>query len=283
MRPFGCLVTILNTLDPLGKFKVKVDEEFLVGYSINSKAFRVFNSRTRIVQETLHVNFLENKPNIAGSGPTWLFDIDSLTRTMNYQPVTAGNQSNLIAGFQDEFDAEKNKDGDDAFDGKEHEVDTKKPESIINVSPSSSAQSGKQDDMTKKKAKGKSHVESFTGNRDLSTEFEDYSDNSSNDINVAGSIVPTGGQNSFNSTNLIKMEEITYADHENVGVEADFNNLETSIIVSPILITRTHKDHPVSQIIGNLSSTTETRKEPKRVHQALKDPSWIEAMQEELL
>nr|GEX39801.1 hypothetical protein [Tanacetum cinerariifolium] len=107
MRPFCCLVTILNTLDPLGKFEGNVDEGFLVGYSINSKAIRVFNSRTRIVQETVHVNFLKNKPNIAGSGPTWLFDIDSLTRTMNYQPVTVGNQSNPSAGFQDEFDAEK--------------------------------------------------------------------------------------------------------------------------------------------------------------------------------
>nr|GFC80487.1 retrovirus-related Pol polyprotein from transposon TNT 1-94 [Tanacetum cinerariifolium] len=67
---------ILNTLDPLGKFQGKVDEGFLVGYSICSKAFRVFNSRTRIVQETLHVNFMENKPNVAGSGPAWLFDID---------------------------------------------------------------------------------------------------------------------------------------------------------------------------------------------------------------
>ncbi|GKB39677.1 putative ribonuclease H-like domain-containing protein [Tanacetum coccineum] len=56
-------VTILNTLDHLGKFDGKADEGFLVGYSINSKAFRVFNSRTRKVEENLHVNFLENKPN----------------------------------------------------------------------------------------------------------------------------------------------------------------------------------------------------------------------------
>nr|GEY66508.1 putative ribonuclease H-like domain-containing protein [Tanacetum cinerariifolium] len=131
MRPSGCPVTILNTLDPLAKFEGKVDEGFLVGYSVNSNAFRVFNSRTRIVQETLHVNFLENKPNIAGTGPTWLLDIDSLTRTMNYQPVTAGNQSNPSAG-------------DDAFDGKEH--DTEKPESAVNLSPSSSALSGEQDE-----------------------------------------------------------------------------------------------------------------------------------------
>ncbi|GJU88589.1 putative ribonuclease H-like domain-containing protein [Tanacetum coccineum] len=68
MRPFGCLVTILNTLDPLGKFDEKADEGFFVGYSINSKAFRVFNTRTRKVEENLHIKFLENKPNVAGSG-----------------------------------------------------------------------------------------------------------------------------------------------------------------------------------------------------------------------
>ncbi|GJR54202.1 putative ribonuclease H-like domain-containing protein [Tanacetum coccineum] len=101
MRPFGCPVTILNTLDPLGKFDGKAEEGFLVGYSINSKAFRVFNSQTRKVEENLHVNFLENKPNVAGQGPNWLFDIDSLTNSMNYQPVTAGNQTNKNAGPQE--------------------------------------------------------------------------------------------------------------------------------------------------------------------------------------
>ncbi|GKA49712.1 ribonuclease H-like domain-containing protein [Tanacetum coccineum] len=59
------------------KFDGKADEGFFVGYSVNSKAFRVFNSRTRIVEETLHITFLENKPNVAGSGPEWLFDIDT--------------------------------------------------------------------------------------------------------------------------------------------------------------------------------------------------------------
>nr|GEU29324.1 retrovirus-related Pol polyprotein from transposon TNT 1-94 [Tanacetum cinerariifolium] len=252
MRPFGCLVTILNTLDSLGKFKGKVDEGFLVGYSINSKAFRVFNSRTHIVQETLHVNFLENKPNVA----------------------------------------------DAVFDEKEH--DAKKPESKVNVFPSNSAQSRKQDDKTKKEAKGKSPVESFTGYRDLKVEFEDCSNNSSNEVNAVGSIVPIVGQNSLNNTNTFstagpsnavvsptygkssfidasqlpddpdmpELEDISYTDEEDVvGTEADFNNLESSILVSPIPTTRIHKDHSLSQIIGDLSSTTQTKEEHKRVKQ----------------
>nr|GEW37282.1 hypothetical protein [Tanacetum cinerariifolium] len=87
MRPFGCLVTILNTLDHLSKFDGKSDEGFFVGYSMNSKAFRVFNSRTKTVEENVHIRFSENTPNIIGSGPDWLFDIDALTRTMNYEPM----------------------------------------------------------------------------------------------------------------------------------------------------------------------------------------------------
>nr|GEW03165.1 hypothetical protein [Tanacetum cinerariifolium] len=97
MRPFGYPVTILNTLDHLGKFNGKANEGFLVGYSLNRKAFRVYNSRTQKVEENLHVNFLENKPNVVGSGPKWLFDIDSLTNSMNYQSVSVGNRTNGIA------------------------------------------------------------------------------------------------------------------------------------------------------------------------------------------
>ncbi|GJY62550.1 ribonuclease H-like domain-containing protein [Tanacetum coccineum] len=87
--------------DPLGKFDGKADEGFFVGYSINSKAFRVFNTRTRKVEENLHITFFANKPNVAGSGPDWLFDIDLLTKSMNYEPITTGNQTNKNAVADD--------------------------------------------------------------------------------------------------------------------------------------------------------------------------------------
>ncbi|GKA94323.1 ribonuclease H-like domain-containing protein [Tanacetum coccineum] len=87
LRPFGCHVMILNTLDHLGKFDAKGDEGYFVGYSLSSKAFRVFNKRTKKVEENLHVDFLENKPIEKGAGPNWLFDIDSLTNSMNYVSV----------------------------------------------------------------------------------------------------------------------------------------------------------------------------------------------------
>nr|GEU63089.1 hypothetical protein [Tanacetum cinerariifolium] len=110
------------------------------------------------------------------------------------------------------------------------------------------AQSRKQDDKKKKQSKGKSPVESFTRYRDLSAEFEGSSDNNINEVNTA------------------ELKDITYSDDENnVGADADFNNLETSITVSPNPTTKIHKDHPVSQIIGDLSSTTQTRSMTKVV------------------
>ncbi|GJY28847.1 putative ribonuclease H-like domain-containing protein [Tanacetum coccineum] len=109
-------------------------------------------------------------------------------------------------------------------------------------------------------------------------------------------------------------------DDEDFVAGGDMNNLESSMPVSPIATTRVHKDHPVEQIIGDLHSAPQTRRmtknseehglmsliqkqrrtnhkdfqnclfacflsqvEPKKVIQALTDPSWIEAMQDELL
>nr|GEW15150.1 putative ribonuclease H-like domain-containing protein [Tanacetum cinerariifolium] len=172
MRPFRCLVTILNTLDPLGKFDGKADEGFLVGYSINSKAFIVFNSITRIVQETLHINFLENQPNVVGSRPKWLFDIDTLTQSMNYKPVVARNQPNHNAGIKENIDAGKVR--------KETE----------------SAQQ-----YAKREAKGKSLVDLSKGVRHLSDGFKEFFVNSTNRVNAANAPVLAVGLNPTNSTN----------------------------------------------------------------------------------
>ncbi|GJV89030.1 putative ribonuclease H-like domain-containing protein [Tanacetum coccineum] len=133
-RPFGCPVTILNSLDHLGKFDGKADEGFFVGYSVNSKTFRVFNSRTRIVEENLHITFLVNKPTITGSGPEWLFDIDTLTKSMNYKPVFTGNQTIGNVGTKESIDAgqaekktEEKKDAEDQDDEDSEVPNTEEP------------------------------------------------------------------------------------------------------------------------------------------------------------
>nr|GEV92886.1 ribonuclease H-like domain-containing protein [Tanacetum cinerariifolium] len=118
MRLFGCPVTILNIIDHLGKFDGKADEGFFIGYSTNSKAFKVFNSRTSIVEENRHVKFSENAPNIAGSRLNWLFDIDALTKSMNYKPDTqdppfsSSTKDSPDAGYKQSGE-EKKKDTED--------------------------------------------------------------------------------------------------------------------------------------------------------------------------
>nr|GEW76161.1 uncharacterized mitochondrial protein AtMg00810-like [Tanacetum cinerariifolium] len=100
MRPFRCHVIILNTLDHLGKFDGKAYEGYFVRYSLNSKAFNVYNIRTRRVEENFHIEFLENKPIFASAGPKWLFDINMLTKSMNYMPVIAGrNYDDFAANY----------------------------------------------------------------------------------------------------------------------------------------------------------------------------------------
>nr|GEU75502.1 hypothetical protein [Tanacetum cinerariifolium] len=99
--PFGCHVTILNTIDQLGKFDGKSGLGFLVGYSLNSKDFRVYNLETKRVEENLHVNFLKNKPNVLEKGHAWMFDLDYLTNSMNYEHVLFENKANISAGPQE--------------------------------------------------------------------------------------------------------------------------------------------------------------------------------------
>nr|GFA57124.1 hypothetical protein [Tanacetum cinerariifolium] len=141
----------------------------------------------------------------------------------------------------------------------------------------------------------KSHVDLYTGVRDLRDEFEEIYVNSTNRVNAASVPVIAVGPNSTNSTNSFKatsfsdnavslnceisgkssfvdpsqylddpdihaLEDIVYSDdEEDVGTEADFSNLETHISVSPIPTTRVHKDYTVTQIIGDLTLAPQTK------------------------
>ncbi|GJZ23179.1 uncharacterized mitochondrial protein-like protein [Tanacetum coccineum] len=313
IRPFGCPVTILNTIDHLGKFNGKADEGFFVGYSTNSKAFRVFNSRTRIVEENLHVQFSENIPNIAGSGSNWLFDIDQLKKSMNYKPVVAENQSNGNAGTK----AYSKSSLDAGFkpSGEEEKKDAEDPGNKDNEVPS-----------TEEPRINQEKDDNVSSTNNVNTARL----NSTNTINTVSPTVNAAcievnavdlksSIELLDDPNMLKLEDIVYSDDdEDVGAEADMKNLDAFMSVSPILTTRIHKDHPVEQIIGDLHSTPQTRRmtknleehflfssvhqrinhkdfqnclfacflsqeEPKKVIHTLKDPSWIEAMQDELL
>ncbi|GJR84290.1 putative ribonuclease H-like domain-containing protein [Tanacetum coccineum] len=233
MRPFGCPVIILNTIDHLGKFDGKADEGFFVGYSINR------------------------------SGLNWLFDIDALTKSMNYKAVVAGNQSNGNASTKACDDTSKA--SMEKVHGKDYIL---LPLWLADLLFSQCSKSSP-DARFKPSSDGEKKVDG-----DLK-------------VNVVGAKTSIELPD---DPNMPKLEDIVYSDDdEDVGAEADMNNLDVFI---PIPTTRIHKDHPLEQIIGYLNPTPQTRRmtknlekheEPKKVIHALKDPSWIKAMQDELL
>ncbi|GKA39883.1 putative ribonuclease H-like domain-containing protein [Tanacetum coccineum] len=241
------------------RFDGKFDEGFLVGYSINRKAFRVYDSRTRKVEENLHVNFLENKPSLETTS-------------------------------------------DAGQDGKEKVLD--QDYVLLPLMHSSSyvpSRSEKDESSPRDDAGNKSVVESLAKESEMNNSGEDIHADRTNRLNTNPGIF------------------ISAYDDEDVGAEADMNNLESTLDVSPIPTTRIDKDHPKIQIIGDVDSTVQTRGihkqneavlitfinkqrrtnhkdyqnclfacflsqiEPKKVTQALEEESWVEAMQEELL
>ncbi|GJW58590.1 putative ribonuclease H-like domain-containing protein [Tanacetum coccineum] len=279
MRPFGCPVTILNTIDHLGKFDGKADEGFFVGYSLNSKAFRVFNSRTRIVEENLHIRFSESTPNVVGSGPDWLFDIDALTRTMNYEPIVAGTQSNGFAGTKASDNAGQARKETEPV--KLSERKDKRWEVVCTKASDNADPKSSHDDESKPSTdNGKKFNEDPRKESEFNDQEKEDNVNSTNNVNAASTneVNVVGEKTSIElpfDPNMPALEDYSIFDvlryDEDDGAEADINNLDTTIQVSSILTTRINKDNPLDQ------------EEPKKVIHALKDPSWIEAMQEELL
>ncbi|GKA81393.1 putative ribonuclease H-like domain-containing protein [Tanacetum coccineum] len=304
MKPFGCPVTILKTRDHLGKFDGKADDGFFIGYSIVSKAMRVFNKRIMIIEETLNIRFIKNTPNVTRNGPEWLFDVDSLTISMNYVPAVARNQTNGIERTRDNIvtDAE--------------EKSTKMDES------GASDKDGKDDQAIRSEFE-----------RLLQQEKQTIHPNSTNSINTVSTPVSAAGP-SF--TNDDPSSPVNAAEASNAFEEHLFERFSPFINafklppvsnVTPIDDTRILVMLMMMKIwVQRLTSTTwkqpsiQTRRmtmisdehdivcyinkqrrtnykdyqnclfayflsqmEPKKVIQALEDPSWIEAMQEELL
>ncbi|GJS18751.1 putative ribonuclease H-like domain-containing protein [Tanacetum coccineum] len=214
----------------------------------------------------MHVKFLENKSNIIGSGI----------------------ESNVNAGQAGQEKAS------------DHEY-ILLPLMPSNSPLSSSTQSSDDKDTDEVLGKGDDGV-----NKVSTSDDQERTDNSFQDINTTRTSINTASTNintgslnintvSPNDLSMPSLEETdifddAYDDRE-VGAKVDLNNLETTMNVSPIPTTRIHKDHPKDQIIRDLNLATQTRiminfseeHEPKKVIQALTNPSWIEAMQEELL
>ncbi|GJT21550.1 putative ribonuclease H-like domain-containing protein [Tanacetum coccineum] len=275
IRPFGCHVTILDTLSVLGKFDGKSDEGFLVGYSLNSKAYRVYNLVTKRVEVNLHVNFLEDKPNVKGVGYRWMFDIDYLSDSMNYIPVSLENQANPHAGAS-EVTNNAGTPTSIASEEKDEEVELIVVPSAVRIpeekdeSRTSSTNSKKEVSSTDS-LEDNPKIQAFRRKLDevalkhLGTVPENNTTSTSS-VNTGSHTVNTGRLEHDDS--LMPELEIFHkpetgifdeASYDEEGVITDFNSLPTEIEVSPTPTLRIHSIHPKSQILGDPKSAVQTR------------------------
>ncbi|GJZ36596.1 DNA-directed DNA polymerase [Tanacetum coccineum] len=232
IRPFGCPVTILNTIDHLG------------------------------------------------SRLNWLFDIDALTKSMNYKPIVAGNQSNGSAGTKACDDAGKAR--METVPGKDYILLPVWPTDLL------FSQSSKDSPDARSKPSGEEKKKDIEDPKNENSEVpsteesrvNQEKDVSVNSINTINTVSPTINAACIEDNdvdenivygcaddpNMPELDDIVYSDDdEDVGVEADMNNLDTFMPISPILTTRIHKDHPIEQIIVDLNSAPQTRRMTKSV------------------
>ncbi|GJX67111.1 putative ribonuclease H-like domain-containing protein [Tanacetum coccineum] len=276
LRPFGVVMSwILIPLDHLGKFDAKGDEDI--------------------------------QPIEKGSGPNWLFDIDSLTKSMNYVPVViAGTSSTNISGTKEV-----------ANQTMEENVSSLRfialPNWFHEAQMATSIDSSKKDDDSQKeqdKIISNSDAPESSGNSNPTATTKDVT------ADQVELIYHRQWKLKFplledlfgDTTALVSLNEM----------EADLSNMEANIQVSPTPTLKIHKVHPKSQIIGPVDTPVQIRQktknmeeqsfiatihqktnhellqcclfscflsqeEPKKIFDALKYPSWVEAMQEELL
>ncbi|GJY91095.1 putative ribonuclease H-like domain-containing protein [Tanacetum coccineum] len=212
MRPFGCPVTILNTIDHLGMFDGKADEGFFIGYSTIRKHSQGYSTSKldggKAREETV-------------SGKYYIL-LPFLTQD---SPFFSSSKDSPDAGFKPSREEEKKDDKDLENEDKNNDVD----ENIV--------------------------------------------------------------YRCDDDPNMLNLEQIVYSDDdEGVDAKANMTNLDTHILVSPTPTTKIHKDHPLEQIIRDIHSAPQTRRitknvtehvVPKKVIQALQDPSWIERLWQE--
>nr|GEX52430.1 putative ribonuclease H-like domain-containing protein [Tanacetum cinerariifolium] len=311
LRPFGCHVTILNTIDQFGKFDEKSDSGFLVGYSLNSKAFRVYKLETKRVEKNLHVNFLKNKPNVVGKGHAWMFDLNYLINSIYYELVSVENQANKSVGPKEANNSAGTQANDDQGSNSE-EINLYDEHFVLPIwstysttvkssgdkiqkttncktceKPVSQVEQIFQEELEKLKRQEKEANDALR--KEATHDTQDANTNNTNLLNAVSAPVSVVGPSralnddepSYPDDPLMPHLEDIYASpsegiftnssYDDEGVVSDFNNLETTVNKQQ---RNNHKDFQHCLFACFLSQI-----KPKKISQTLEDESWVDVMQ----
>ncbi|GJX57863.1 putative ribonuclease H-like domain-containing protein [Tanacetum coccineum] len=265
IRPFGCHVTILDTLSVLGKFDGKSDEGFLVGYSLNSKAYRVYNLVTKRVEVNLHVNFLEDKPNVKGVGINPHAGALEVTNNAGTSQTPSSNASEekdedvelIVVPSTVRNTEEKAESRKSSTNSKKEEILTE-PQQEKKASSTNTLEDNPKILAFRRELEeiDLKHLGKVSENTSTSTPSVNTSSESINTGSFDPDDSPMPELEIFHKSETRIFDEASY-DEE--GVITDFNSLPTEIEVSPTPTLRIHNIHPKSQILGDPKSAVQTR------------------------
>nr|GEU50512.1 putative ribonuclease H-like domain-containing protein [Tanacetum cinerariifolium] len=284
-KPFGCYVTILNTSDHLGKFDGKADEGYIVGYSASNKAYRVYNVPNKRVEESMNLRFLEEKPNVQGLSHEWYFDLDYLTDSLGYKHVPA-NQSAGTHGAT--TNSAGTQDADSDSDCNEQVI-------IVPYYPSLNIQQSEPKDTFDQQVT----FDDESLGLGLANNAEELQTQTSAKTFLLGCIpvptskvpVPTGSIPVPAAATKVSTDDILV--HTSSSTDSIFDDEPTTRFScpsdlgnhdpSPGIFSSSSYDDEFGIALNNVASTVELFKRGARsIARALEDPSWVDAMQEEM-
>ncbi|KAJ9560782.1 hypothetical protein OSB04_005942 [Centaurea solstitialis] len=304
-RVFGCKCYVLNDRDDLGKFEPKSDESIFIGYSHNSKAYRVFNKRTRTILESSNVDFSETETysvacssNINAAFPELFTTPPSTDSSTNFSaldfldladydlpnltgpiivPAHAGSTSTSVTS--DAFITEPSTSTSTNSVSQESTA-VSPPEISSSASPEPLQEPTPQPALAPIPEDAPLPSPSSAQRTYAQVVCEPR-------LEASPQNNPTAGSSSRNQQEVLAVQD-----------ENDATNNRQAYVTHPHT-RRWTKDHPPSQIIGSPSQPVTTRSakhtenlilfggflsdfEPSDVWQALTDPDWVIAMQDEL-
>nr|GEV89449.1 ribonuclease H-like domain-containing protein [Tanacetum cinerariifolium] len=294
LKRFSCHVTILNTRDSLGKFDKKLDEGYIVGYSISKKAYRVYNLVSRKIKEAMNLNFLENKPFVAGTGQAWMFDIDYLTDSLNYSRVSSTNHTVGSQGATPS-NAGSQKDNSDSDDKPDVLIIQTTPTPVVPIIDEVTTQNDGREEadhlglafpsLKLILGVGSASIGSFiSAGRPVSTGrptgYAGRPVSAGNPTGSAGRPVSANIHDGLKIFDCPKSGIFTSSSYDEEFSGPDANNLARSVDVSSTITKRIHNIHPTSQILGDINSPVQTRSQVK--HKGSSDSAFISYIHDQM-
>ncbi|XP_076957687.1 uncharacterized protein LOC143633230 [Bidens hawaiensis] len=281
-RVFGCPCTLLN-LESTPKFRAKADNCYFVGYASHT-AYRVYNKSTKQILESYDVRWLEENETDARVGPDWLCDYNELFKPFNVLPVT--NTDILGDAF---VDAKKEAQHAVSHISLVMDDDLTEPlDATPDVTPSIYVNQPEKVTATVSSPTPSENTSTVEGESPIrqvfgSTLFPD----------VITSEYVTSSSYSHNTATFGWKNPLTEVD-ENLS-----NLSPTGVVPEQPIPKRTQRNHPIENVIGPLETGVSTisqtghinsclfscfisQIEPYSVEMALQEPSWVDAMHEEL-